>query len=77
MLAFTRQALSVAPASKLMYSSDGIHVPGMYWASARRVRSVVAQVFQELVQADELDVEHAMRLSQLVLHDTAAELYRL
>jgi hypothetical protein len=77
MLAFTRQALSIAPASKLMYSSDGIHVPEMYWASARRVRSVVAQVFQEFVQADELDVEHAMRLSQLVLHDTAAELYRL
>jgi hypothetical protein len=37
MLAFTRQALGVAPASKLMYSSDGIHVPEMYWASARRV----------------------------------------
>ncbi|BCL84163.1 hypothetical protein ccbrp13_66280 [Ktedonobacteria bacterium brp13] len=37
MLAFTRQALSVAPASKLMYSSDGIHVPEMYWVSARRM----------------------------------------
>jgi hypothetical protein len=32
MVAFTRQALSIAPASKLLYSSDGIYVPEMYWA---------------------------------------------
>ena len=38
MIAFTRQALSIAPASKLLYSSDGIYVPEMYWASALRGR---------------------------------------
>lgn len=48
MVAFTRQALSIAPASKLVYSSDGIYVPEMYWASALRGRSILGQVLQEV-----------------------------
>src|SRR5258707_10094486 len=42
MLAFTRQALGVAPASKLMYSSDSIYLPEMHWAGAIRGRSIIA-----------------------------------
>jgi predicted TIM-barrel fold metal-dependent hydrolase len=77
MVAFTRQALGVASASKLLYSSDGIFVPEMHWASARRGRSVLAQVLQEMVRADELDEEQAYHLARLILHDTAARLYRV
>src|SRR5437763_12664335 len=53
MLSFTRQALSIAPASKLMYSSDGIHIPEMHWAAAMRGRSVIGQVLSEMIDADE------------------------
>ncbi|MBE3561764.1 MAG: amidohydrolase family protein [Ktedonobacteraceae bacterium] len=77
MLAFTRQALSIAPASKLVYSSDGIHVPEMHWAAALRGREVVASVLGEMVAADELDEEQAYYLARLILHDTAATLYQL
>jgi predicted TIM-barrel fold metal-dependent hydrolase len=77
MLAFTRQALSVAPASKLMYSSDGIHVPEMHWAAALRSRSILAQVLQEMIDADELDEEQAYSLARSVLHDTAYNVYKL
>src|SRR5918998_5497733 len=34
MLSFTREALGVAPISKLLYSSDGIGVPELHWMSA-------------------------------------------
>jgi predicted TIM-barrel fold metal-dependent hydrolase len=77
MLAFTRQALSVAPASKLLYSSDGIHVPEMHWAGALRGRAVIAQVLEEMIAADELDERDAYHFANQVLHETAATLYKL
>lgn len=77
MLAFTRQALSIAPASKLMYSSDGVNLPEMHWASAIRGRSIIGQVLQEMVDVDELDMQQAYRLAQLLLHDTAYTVYKL
>ncbi len=77
MLAFTRQALSIAPASKLLYSSDGIHVPEMHWAAAIRGRSILAQVLEEMIEADELDENQAYTLAYQVLHDTAYTVYRL
>ena len=77
MLAFTRQALSVAPASKLMYSSDGINVPEMHWAGAIRGRSVLAQVLQEMVDVDELDEQQAFSIATQILHDNAYKVYQL
>ncbi|GHO73239.1 hydrolase [Ktedonobacter sp. SOSP1-85] len=75
MLTFTRQALSIAPASKLTYSSDGINVPEMLWVGAKRVRTILAQVLQEMIDADELDTSQAQHLARLILHDNAAQLY--
>ncbi|GHO45603.1 amidohydrolase family protein [Ktedonospora formicarum] len=77
MLAFTRQAFSIAPASKLTYSSDGINVPEMLWVGAHRGRAIIAQVLQEMIDVDELDETQAQQLARLVLHDNAARLYRL
>jgi len=77
MLTFTRQALSVAPASKLMYSSDGINIPEMHWAGAVRGRSVLAQVLQEMIEADELDEQQAFSLATQILHDNAYRVYQL
>ncbi len=77
MLAFTRQALGVTPASKLMYSSDGIHVPEMHWAGAIRGRSIIGLVLQEMIDADEIDQEQAYDLALQILHDTAYTVYRL
>ncbi len=77
MLAFTRQALSVAPASKLMYSSDGINIPEMHWAGAIRGRSVLAQVLQEMIDADEIDAQQAFSIATHILHDNAYRVYQL
>ena len=77
MIAFTRQALDIAPASKLLYSSDGIYVPEMYWASALRGRSILSQVLQEMITADEIDQEQVYCIAQQVLHDSACTIYKL
>jgi len=77
MLAFTRQALGVAPASKLMYSSDGIFLPEMHWAAAVRGRSVLGQVLDEMIEHDEIDEQQGYQLARQVLHDTAYTVYRL
>ena len=77
MLAFTRQALGVAPASKLMFSTDSINVPEMHWVGAMRGRSIIGQVLDELIDADEIDQEQAYHLAQFILRDTARAVYRL
>ncbi len=77
MLSFTRQALSVAPASKLMYSSDGVNIPEMHYAGALRGRSVIGQVLTEMIDADEIDEEQAYHIARNILHDTAYAVYSL
>jgi len=77
MLAFTRQALGAAPASKLMFSTDGINVPEMHWAGALRGRNIIGQVLYELIDAGEIDQEQAYHLAQLILRDTAHTVYKL
>ena len=77
MLAFTRQALSAAPASKLMFSTDGIHLPEMHWAGALRGRSIIGQVLDEMIDADEIDEDQGYDIAQQILHDTAYAVYKL
>ncbi len=77
MLAFTRQAISVAPASKLMFSTDGIHIPEMHWLGAIRGRSIIAQVLDEMIDADEIHEEQAYDIAQQILHETAYSVYQL
>jgi hypothetical protein len=77
MLAFTRQALSVAPASKLMFSTDGIHLPEMHWVGALRGRSIIGQVLDEIIDADEIDEDQGYGIAQQILHDTAYAVYKL
>ena len=77
MLTFTRQALSAAPASKLMFSTDGIHLPEMHWAGALRGRSIIGQVLDEMIDADEIDEDQGYDIAQQILHDTAYAVYKL
>jgi predicted TIM-barrel fold metal-dependent hydrolase len=77
MLSFTRQALGVAPSSKLMYSSDGIGVPELHWISAIDGRRVIGEALGELVSRGELDFAAAEATGEDVLHANATRLYGL
>ena len=77
MLSFTRQALGVAPSSKLMYSSDGIGVPELHWISAIDGRRVIGEALGELVSRGELDLAAAEAAGEDVLRANATRLYGL
>jgi hypothetical protein len=77
MLSFTRQALGVAPSSKLMYSSDGIGVPELHWISAIDGRRVLGEALGELVSRGELDFAAAEATGEDVLRANATRLYGL
>ena len=77
MLSFTRQALGVAPTSKLVYSSDGIGVPELHWISAMDGRRAIGQVLGEMVAHGELSLPEAEAAGESILRDNATRLYRL
>jgi uncharacterized protein len=77
MLSSTRQALGVAPSSKLMYSSDGIGVPELHWISAIDGRRVLGQALGEMVSHGELNPPEAERIGESILHTNAKRLYKL
>jgi predicted TIM-barrel fold metal-dependent hydrolase len=67
-----REALELAPVSKLLYASDAARTPELYYLAARWWREALAEVLPELLPGDE--AEHAARL---VLRENARGLYRL
>lgn len=77
MLSFTREALGVAPISKLLYSSDGIGVPELHWLGALYGRRVLGQALGELVAYGELNLSEAETAGEDVLRRNASCLYRL
>jgi predicted TIM-barrel fold metal-dependent hydrolase len=76
MLAFTRTALSVAPFSKLLYSSDAVGVPEIHWVSALNGRSILGQVLGECVVHGDLSTTEAEKVGVAVLQDNAMRLYK-
>jgi hypothetical protein len=77
MLSFTRAALGVAPASKLMYSSDGIGVPELHWIGAIDGRRVIGEALGEMASHGELTLPEAEAVGDSILCGNATRLYRL
>ena len=48
-----REALELAPVSKLLYASDAARSPELYYLAARRWREALAAVLPELLPGDE------------------------
>ncbi len=66
-----REALELAPVSKLLYASDAARTPELYLLAATWWRDALAEVLPELLPEDE--VEDAARM---ILRDNALALYR-
>ena len=67
-----RQALELAPVSKLLYASDAARTPELYYLAARGWRAALAEVLGEALEPGE--AEDAARR---VLRDNALGLYAL
>jgi predicted TIM-barrel fold metal-dependent hydrolase len=65
-----RQALELAPVSKLLYASDAARTPELYLLAARWWRSALAEVLGEALPASE-----AERAGRMVLCENARALY--
>lgn len=76
MLEFTRAAFSIAPYSKLLYSSDAVGVPEVHWVSALDGRRILGQVLGECVANGDLNQSEAEQAGVAVLHDNAIQLYK-
>jgi hypothetical protein len=72
---FTRQAFGVAPSSKLLYASDAVWIPELYFMSAIDGRRVLADVLDELIRDGDLSMADAEATAAAVLHGNARRLY--
>ncbi|HEU5214137.1 MAG TPA: amidohydrolase family protein [Gaiellaceae bacterium] len=67
-----REALELAPVSKLLYASDAARTPELYFLAPRWWRRALAEVLPELLPEDE-----AEEAARLILRENACRLYRL
>ena len=67
-----REALELAPVSKLLYASDAARTPELYYLAAMWWREALAEVLGEALPADE-----AQAAARAILRDNALALYRL
>lgn len=67
-----REALELAPVSKLLYASDAARTPELYYLAARGWRAALAEVLGEA-----LEPAAAERAARAVLRDNALALYGL
>jgi predicted TIM-barrel fold metal-dependent hydrolase len=66
-----RQALELAPVSKLLYASDAARTPELYFLAAKWWREALAEVLPELLGDD------AQWAAVRILRENARELYAL
>ena len=67
-----REALELAPVSKLLYASDAARTPELYYLAARWWRQALAEVLPTLLPEDE-----AEQSARLILRENARALYGL
>jgi predicted TIM-barrel fold metal-dependent hydrolase len=67
-----RQALELAPVSKLLYASDAALAPELYYLGAKRWRDALAEVLPEVLPAG-----RAVEAGRAILRENALGLYRL
>jgi len=72
-----RQALSLTPTSKILFSTDAYSVPDIYWLAARWGRWGLAQVLDELIAIGAFTQDEALDTAQQILHGNAEKLYKV
>jgi len=70
-----RQLLSLAPSTKVLYSSDASQIPELFWLAARWGRRGLGMVLDELIALGALDGGEALAVARGVLGGNAAGIY--
>lgn len=73
--AVVRDLLGLAPATKVLYSSDAFHIPELYWLGAVMGRRVLGDVLEEYVKDDLIAAASAEDMAGRILYRNAMEVY--
>jgi predicted TIM-barrel fold metal-dependent hydrolase len=71
------QLLGLAPASKLMYASDGFSIPELFWLGARIGRAALARVLDNQLEDGALSANEADAVAAQILAGNARRVYHL
>jgi len=71
------EALNIAPASRIVYGSDGFNVPELHWLGAHLGREAVAFALETLTAEGALGTGETEAIARMVLAENSRELYRL
>ena len=72
-----RQALSLTPISKILFSTDAYSLPDIYWLAARWGRWGLAQILNELITIGAFTHDEALDAAHQILHGSAEKLYEV
>lgn len=75
--AIVRELLGLAPASKILYSSDAFHIPELHWLAAQLARRALGDVLEGHVQDGLLTPDAAEEMAKDIFYRNAEELYQL
>jgi hypothetical protein len=70
-----RELLGLAPASKILYSSDASLIPELHYLGARLARRALEEVLEEFVGAGLITTSAAEEMGELVLRGNAGRVY--
>jgi predicted TIM-barrel fold metal-dependent hydrolase len=72
-----KQALSLTPTSKILFSTDAYSLPEIYWLAARWGRWGLTQVLEELIALRAFTGDEGLEAASQILHGNAEKLYAL
>ncbi len=75
--ALWRQAFSLAPTSKVLFSTDAYSIPEIFWLAARWGRWGLAQVLDELIALGAFNRGEALDAARQILGGNSAKLYQV
>jgi hypothetical protein len=70
-----REAVHLAPVTKVLFSTDAQRTPELFWLAARWGRRIIGDVLDGTVRDGDLDADEAAWAAERILHGNAAALY--
>jgi hypothetical protein len=75
--AVARELLGLAPASKILFSTDASLIPELYWLGAQAGRRTLGRVFDEHIADGLIDERTALEMAEMIFWRNAERIYRL
>jgi hypothetical protein len=72
-----RELLALAPASKILFSTDASLIPELYWMGARLGRRAIGRVLDELIADGAIDERTALDWAERILWRNSEAVYAL